>query len=201
MARPKEFDESAAIDAAVLRFWDRGYDATSVRDLAQAMGISGPSMYNTFGDKRALFRRSFERYLDKNYRDRAHRAGALPPRESISTFLDEVIEKSLDDPARKGCLLINSAIDVAPHDEELRPDIEETLVQMELFFRDRIEAGQRDGTISKSQSAEDFGRLLLSALVSIRVLSRARPERELLEGLMRPIYALLDAVNDKKTSK
>lgn len=54
MARPREFDEAVALDAAIQCFWSRGYEATSVRDLADAMGIAGPSLYNTFGDKRTL---------------------------------------------------------------------------------------------------------------------------------------------------
>ena len=58
MARPREFDEAVALDAAIQCFWSRGYEATSVRDLADAMGIAGPSLYNTFGDKRTLGRRS-----------------------------------------------------------------------------------------------------------------------------------------------
>ena len=55
VARPREFDETTALDAAIACFWHRGYKATSVRDLADSMGISGPSLYNAFGDKRALF--------------------------------------------------------------------------------------------------------------------------------------------------
>ena len=57
MARPREFNEGIALDAAIEWFWRRGYEATSVRELAAAMGISGPSLYNAFGDKRALFGR------------------------------------------------------------------------------------------------------------------------------------------------
>ena len=61
MARLREFDEEHALDAAVDCFWRHGYGSTSVRDLADAMGIGGPSLYNAFGDKRALFKTSLER--------------------------------------------------------------------------------------------------------------------------------------------
>ena len=64
MARPREFDEAAAMDAAIDHFWHRGYEATSVRDLAACMGISSPSLYNSFGNKRELFALALERYLD-----------------------------------------------------------------------------------------------------------------------------------------
>ena len=63
MARPREFDEAIVLDAAVNCFWTRGSEATSVPDLAAEMGITGPSLYNAFGDKRALFRTALERYV------------------------------------------------------------------------------------------------------------------------------------------
>ena len=70
MARPREFDETAALDAAVACFWQRGYEATSVQELANKMGISAPSLYNAYGDKHALFVRALERYLDRSMRAR-----------------------------------------------------------------------------------------------------------------------------------
>jgi TetR/AcrR family transcriptional repressor of nem operon len=66
MARLKAFNEDRALDAAVDCFWMRGYEATSVRDLAEAMGIGGTSLYNAYGDKRALFQRSLERYAERS---------------------------------------------------------------------------------------------------------------------------------------
>ena len=64
MARPREFDEADALDAATDCFWRDGYEATSVRDLAARMGITGASLYNAFGDKRSLFREVLQRYAD-----------------------------------------------------------------------------------------------------------------------------------------
>ena len=62
MARPRSFDETTVLDAALGGFWGRGYEATSIRDLTAAMGISGPSLYNAFGDKRALFAEALDHY-------------------------------------------------------------------------------------------------------------------------------------------
>ena len=84
MARPREFDEGTALEAAMACFWRRGYEATSMRDLVRSMGISGPSLYNAFGDKRALFRAALERYLDQLPRARIKRLEAsLPPKQAI----------------------------------------------------------------------------------------------------------------------
>jgi TetR/AcrR family transcriptional repressor of nem operon len=193
MARPREFDETAALDAAVQCFWARGYEATSVRDLADSMGITGASLYNAFGDKRALYRRALDRYVEQSFLDRVGRfENQMPPRAAIAAFFNEIVKRSLADKERKGCMLVNSALEVAPHDPEFQRVVADVLVQVEAFFRCCVVAGQSDGSISVAQSAEDLGRVLLSTLLGIRVLARTRPERALLEGLVRPIAALLD---------
>src|SRR5204863_3704785 len=113
MARLKAFDEDRAIDSAVDCFWARGYEATSVRDLADAMGIGGASLYNAYGDKRELFIRSLERYANRSMRERVARIEArLEPKQAIGAFLAEIIDRSVKDPDCKGCLLVNSALDV-----------------------------------------------------------------------------------------
>jgi TetR/AcrR family transcriptional regulator, transcriptional repressor for nem operon len=193
MARPREFEEGDVLDAAVQCFWSRGYEATSIRDLAAKMGITGASLYNAFSDKRSLYRRALDHYVERSFGDRVGRfEGNLAPREAIGAFFDEIIERSLNDKQRKGCMLVNSALEMAPHDPEFQHVVAEVLVQVEGFFRRCATAGQKSGTITTSQSAEDLARLLLSMLLGIRVLARTRPERELLEGLMRPVFDLLD---------
>jgi TetR/AcrR family transcriptional repressor of nem operon len=194
MARPREFDEMAALDAATECFWTRGYDATSTRDLADKMGITGASLYNAFGDKRSLFRLALDRYVKTGFEARVARLEAdFPPRMAIRMFFEDVIERSVNDPGRKGCLLVNSALDVGPHDPEFQRLIRKTLTRVEGFFCRCVEAGQRAGTISSAHPAKDYGRMLLAVLLGIRVLARSRPQRELLEGLLRPVATLLDA--------
>src|SRR5260370_10216096 len=135
MARPREFDEAAVLDAAIQHSWRRGYEASSVRDLADEMGIAGASLYNAFGDKRTLYERSLNRYLDQTFRERIGRLEhSLPPRDAIVAFLQEIIKRSLNDRQRQGCLLVNSPLESAPHDEELQPLIPTFLRHVESFF-------------------------------------------------------------------
>src|SRR5260370_24324011 len=115
MGRPKAFDEDKVIDSAVDCFWSRGYETTSVRDLAERMGIGAASLYNAYGDKRTLFTKALERYANRSMRERIARLEASHrPKQAIRAFLTEIVERSLADPDRKGCLLVNSALDVAP---------------------------------------------------------------------------------------
>lgn len=191
MGRPREFDEEAVLQAAVHCFWLRGFEATSMRDLAIGTGITTASLYNAFGDKRALFRRALDFYVERSFGDRVGRFEALPPLQALRAFFEEIIERSMGDADHKGCMLVNSALEVAPHDPEFQRVVASVLVQVEGFFRRCAENGQLDGSISKMQPSDDLGRLLLGVLLGIRVLARARPERELLEGLVRPAFALL----------
>src|SRR5437870_5526679 len=141
MARPKAFDEPAALDAAIECFRRRGYAATSVRDLTACMGIGATSLYNSFGDKRALFVKALGRYVEQSVRGRLRRLESrLAPRDAARTLIEDVIERSLADRTRGGCLLINSALEVAPHDPELGAEIAERLGEIESFFRRTIGA-------------------------------------------------------------
>ncbi|ABS66230.1 transcriptional regulator, TetR family [Xanthobacter versatilis] len=194
MARPRAFDENEVLDAAIRCFWTRGYEATSVRDLASSMGLTGASLYNAFGDKHALYERALERYVDESVADRIRRLEdpAIAPRAAIGAFLDEIVERSLNDPDMKGCMVVNAAVELGPHDPELRAAAGRTLGEIEAFFRRRVAAGQKDGAINPDQTAEDLARMLLGVLLGIRVLSRIRPERMLLEGVLRPALAALE---------
>ncbi|MFG1351404.1 TetR/AcrR family transcriptional regulator [Xanthobacter autotrophicus] len=194
MARPRAFDETEVLDAAIRCFWTHGYEATSVRDLASCMGLTGASLYNAFGDKHALYERALQRYVDESVADRIRRLEdpAIAPRAAIGAFFDEVMERSLNDPDMKGCMLVNAAVELGPHDPELRAAASRTLGEIEGFFRRRVAAGQENGTIAAGQSAEDLARMLLGILLGIRVLSRIRPERALLEGVLRPALAALE---------
>ena len=167
-----------------------------MRDLTDAMGIAGPSLYNTFGDKRKLYGLALEQYVERGVCDRIRRfESQLPPRAAIGAFFDEIIELSLADDERKGCMIVNSALELAPHDEEFQGALATVLRDMESFFRRCIEAGQGDGSINTALSAQDLARMLLGLLMGLRVLARSRPEPELLHGLIRPALALLDDIH------
>ncbi len=193
MARPREFSEVAALQAAIDCFWEYGYEATSMRDLAASMGLTAPSLYNAFGDKQTLYARALDRYLDCTTRDRLRRYEAsMPPKEAIHKFFAEIIDQSIKDRKHRGCFLVNSALEVAPHQSELGAVIAKQFADIEAFFRRCILAAQASGTAPRGVDAKNTARLLLGALLGIRVLARSASDRSLLEGVVRPALALLD---------
>lgn len=193
MARPREFDEAAVLDAAVHCFWSRGYEATSVRDLIESTGLTGASIYNAFGDKRTFYRKALAHYVQESIADRIRRCESMAPRAAIGTFFAEILKRSLTDQEHKGCMLVNAALEVASHDAAFNDDVAGVLTRIEAFFLRCVAAGQADGTITNSLTAEDLARHLLGVLMGVRVLARVRPEKATLEGVIGGAFALLDS--------
>ena len=188
MARPREFDEQTVLTAALGRFWSHGYEATSTRELAESMGITGASLYNAFGDKRSLYQRVLEHYIESSLGERLRRYAHLTPRVALETFFHEIVARSMADPEHKGCLLVNSALELSPHDPQFQRVVAEVFERIESFFFRCIKGGQADLTIAPERLARDLARMLLSVLLGIRVLARSRPERALLEGAVRAAF-------------
>ena len=199
MARLKAFDEERAIDAAVDCFWSRGYEATSVRDLAESMGIGGTSLYNAYGDKRALFSKSLERYANRSMRERIARLEARHrPKQAVQAFLAEIIDRSLKDPDRRGCLLVNSALDVAPHDARIGRVVAGYLDEIRAFFRRNLEAARKADQVPRTLDPDEVSGHLLGVVLGIRVLARTGAKRRLLEGVARPALDLLESPKSRK---
>ena len=179
MARPRTFDEALILNAAVDAFWVRGYEGTSTRDLVKCTGLSQPSLYNAFGDKRSLYRRSLEHYLECSVRDRIRRLEALSDAgRAITGFFAEVLERSLSDPLHRGCLLVNSALEVTAEDPDLRQAVARELETIRRFFQDRLAAFHDQQGGVPAVDVRRGANHLLSVLLGIRVLARVNPEPE-----------------------
>ena len=193
MARPRQFKEAAVLDAAVEHFWLFGYQAASIRELAASMGINSASLYNAFGDKRALFRIALARYVEVNIESPIRRVEEeFSSRKAIEGFFKDIVGYSLRDKEQKGCLLVNSALELDTGDAELKEVIKDVLVEIEAFFKRAVLAGQLRGEIPQTQRAADLARFLLGATLGIRVLARVRPERALLDGIVRAAMSSLE---------
>ena len=192
MARPREFDEDTVLDAATQLFWNNGYEATSMRDLADCTGMTTPSLYNAFGDKRTIYRLVLDRYVRLALETcAAIFGGDDPPLRALERYFDALVEEALADRLRKGCFVVNTALEMASHHPDFRDVVTEVFGEIEKYVRDCVAAGQRDGSIPTSQPPADIARLALSTILGIRVLARANPDRELLTGVVRPLFVLL----------
>lgn len=189
----KQFDVDDVLTKAMNAFWARGYEATSMRDLVDCMGIKRGSIYATFGDKRSLFIRALRRY------DAIHRQawvtglrGFDSPRAAIVGAFSDAVAAVLEAGSRDGCLLVNTALELSPHDPEIAGIVGHGLAEMETFFREMIEKGREAGEIPARVDPVDTARSLLSLFVGLRVLSRSRPEEPLLRSVANQAAALLN---------
>ena len=191
MGRPREFDEERVLAAAGDVFWARGYEATSTRALTECTGLTSASLYNAFGDKRGFYLRVLDYYLETLRERIARLESTRTPGRAIAGFFREMIDRSLADPQHRGCMLMNTAIEVTNDDPEMRRIVGDEMVVIERFFYRCTVAAQQNGEIPKDQPAEDIARMLLGLLTGLRVLARVRPDAKLLNGLVRPALAML----------
>ena len=188
----KKFNTDEALAKAMHAFWAHGYEATSISDLVDCMGIKRGSLYATFGDKRSLFLQALHQYRAVHLQDWiAALARTHDPRDAIIAAFDQAIATAVEGASRDGCLLINTALELSPHDEEISEFISSCLIEMETFFRDMIEQGQAAGEIPAHIVPVDTARSLLSSFVALRVFSRSRPEEALLQSVAKQAQAVL----------
>ena len=188
----KQFDHDEALSNAMGAFWAHGYEATSMQDLVDCMGINRGSLYATFGDKRSLFLEALRRY-DAVYREEwiTQLVKSMGPRAAIDAAFDAAIGAVLDAGSSDGCLLVNTALELSPHDEEISAIVDHGLAEMEAFFRDMVEQGQAAGEIPSHVVPVDAARGLLGLFIGLRVLSRSRPEASVLRSVANQAAALL----------
>lgn len=144
--RPLSFDRDQALEQAVRLFWERGYDTTSVAELTEVMGITAPSLYTAFGDKRRLFLEAVDRY-EGTYGAFAKRALSEEPtaHEAISRLLRDAARQYTHPGHPRGCLVITAATNCTATSEEIRGDLlrrrQTNLNALEKMFRRDLAAG------------------------------------------------------------
>jgi TetR/AcrR family transcriptional repressor of nem operon len=193
VARPRTFEREEVVEKALGVFWRQGYQATSVQDLVEATGLNRGSLYDTFGDKHGLFLEVVEHYRSHVTAKRLARLEAPgPAREKIATFFKEVIEFSVGEGRLLGCLMTNSAIELAPHDRDTRLAVAANMAAMEATFRRVLTRARKEGEIAAEKSPADLARFLTATANGLRVMAKVAPERAALRSVVRIALESLD---------
>ncbi|MFO8037968.1 MAG: TetR/AcrR family transcriptional regulator [Sodalinema sp.] len=184
MARPKEFKRHDVLNQATLTFWRQGYEATSIRTLLEAMGIHRGSLYDTFGDKHSLFKASLEHY------DRtviAHNFAPLQQpdasRGALVDFFKSVVDWSLNDGDRKGCLLVNTAAELASQDPDIAQQVAASFEKIEQTFAAVLWRSRQNGELTHSGEIHLLARYLLVNLQGLRITAKIQPNQPTLQDL------------------
>jgi TetR/AcrR family transcriptional regulator, transcriptional repressor for nem operon len=192
MARPKSFEEAAALEKAIELFWSQGYSGASMQDIVASLGLSRSSLYDTFGDKRQLFIAVLAQYQCQSeayLRDlltSEHDAKA-----GFQRLFDELVEKSLSDQLHKGCLMVNTATEMAAQDEEIAAIVQKNLRIQEGIYAEAIARGQSAGQINTAFPAESLARILTNTVLGVRVRVRLGTSRAELQEIVAMTMSLL----------
>jgi len=192
MGRPREFDEDEVLTAALETFLEHGFEATSLEDLTRRTGLQKGSLYGAFGDKRQLFLTALARYQDRSLGElRAALADGPSPRATLEAFFAGVVKRSCERSAR-GCLCVNTTVELAPHDEEVARSLARHRERVESVFAELVARGQAAGEFGPELEARASGRYLGTLLTGLAVLARSSPGRPRLEDIVRIGIRALD---------
>ncbi|MGO4109364.1 TetR/AcrR family transcriptional regulator [Paenibacillus sp. YAF4_2] len=191
MARSKEFDEDAVLLKAMKLFWAQGYEKTSMQDLVEHMGIHRRSIYDTFGDKHALYLLALKRYSDTVWKSIEQRANtSFTAKAAIRSLMETTIAQDEERP--QGCLMVNTAVELALHDTELEAYVSKSLEHTEELIRDLLVRGQQAGELSAALDAEMLSAYFNNALTGLRVIAKTQYNRERLQQIIATTMSILD---------
>lgn len=193
MARPKEFEREEVLDRAIEVFWDRGYEAASVQDLVDQMGINRGSLYSTFGDKHRLFLEALDRYEEVFHAEILEMLTEPgSPRKAIERVFDSITRQCACESGKRGCLLTNAAVELSGHDNETTNRVQANFTRLEAAFQQACKASMEKGEIRAHHDPRALARFLTSSLQGLRVMSKARPSRAHLRDITRVALSALD---------
>lgn len=192
MGRSKEFDPDTALDRALELFWERGYEATSMADLVEHLGVAKASLYATFGSKQEFFAKALRRYLDltdpKIMAELSQPGPVLPAvRGLVRRFADD----AADDDRHRGCMVVNSAVELAGRDAGVARLVEAGWAHLETTLTSALLRAGAQGELAPGADPRALARFLLVFLQGVRVLGRAPDAGARLSDATRVAISLL----------
>ncbi|MBC8339358.1 MAG: TetR/AcrR family transcriptional regulator [Rhodospirillales bacterium] len=174
-------------------FWTKGYEATSLCDLLEAMGLSKSSFYDTFGSKHEVFLATIEHYK-KTMTAQITGVASLesPARKLIESLFDRAVSRMTEEGGQRGCFLNNCAVEVALHDPAAAKLIDGGISLVEDTFFTLVERGQREGDVAPDKDARALARYLTSSLNGLLVIAKANPNPEALADISQMSLTALD---------
>ncbi|MFF7351356.1 TetR/AcrR family transcriptional regulator [Streptomyces filipinensis] len=193
MARTKEFDPDAALQSALELFWRRGYEATSMADLVAHLGIGRASLYATFGSKHALYLSALERYGQTQnplLTEELSRPGPVLPavRALVLRFAAEATAEAT---RQRGCLVTNTAVELAAHDTAAARRVEQSWDHLETLLHSALVRAQAQGELTADRTPLPLARTLLVLLQGLRVVGKASTDPARVHDAAEQALALL----------
>lgn len=192
MAREKQFSEAEVLERVADIFAAHGYQGTSLAMLLDATGLGKQSLYDTFGDKQALYLKSVECAVAR-YASLLSAMHAAPNgRAALAAYFDSLIGDCADDDPAKQCCIITAGLLEGVDDERIAHRLRDKWIAMHEVLRAAVERGQKDGSIRAQAPSSEIADLLLAVVGGIRVNSRAAMDLQRLHRTAGLALSLLD---------
>jgi TetR/AcrR family transcriptional repressor of nem operon len=192
MARPKEFDPERALAKAMSVFWRLGYENTSTDVLIREMGIAKQSLYDTFGDKRALYLKALAYYRDKtNAGLRQVFESNRSVRDGFARLLFDLSSESREQHQR-GCLLLSANLARDIGDAVIADFLRDNQATVESIFVEALRNAQERGELSRKQNPVELGRFFLVTIQGMRAMARLKSDPKALKEVARVALTVFD---------
>ena len=193
MPRVKLFNENEVLTKAMNLFWKQGYSATSAQDLVTHLGISRASLYDTFGDKEQLFKKSLALYRKTNIEGLTiFFQNRLDVRKAFSELFDIAIQEAVNDKEKKGCFVVNTTTELIPNDESLLDALICNKRDIESLFFKVLNKGKEAGQLKTNQDSRSLASFFYTIYSGIRVVSKVCPNKKELSDSINIALSLLD---------
>jgi TetR/AcrR family transcriptional repressor of nem operon len=194
MARNKVFDENLILDKAMNLFWQKGYNATSAQDLVDHLGISRSSLYDTYGDKHSLFVKALKQYRKERIDPVLNGVDTAEDLEAYIRNVFEVVKtEALSEAHAKGCFMVNSAVELAPVDDEVGSIANAIMQDTENALTKAIKKGQKLGVFTSTHSARSLARFIFNSLNGLRVTVKFDVSKKMFDDIVNVCLSALKA--------
>jgi AcrR family transcriptional regulator len=189
--RPRSFDPGEALEKARAVFWNLGYAATSLDDLARATGLNRPSLYAAFGDKHALYLAALIKARDEAL---SALAAGLAREGPLAAVLGGLLERAgaiyrAGDAGQRGCFIVGTAVTQALDDAEARAITAGFLAETDRLFRERFERAAAE--LAPGLTPETAAPVASAALHTLAVRARAGADAAQMAAVARGAVAAL----------
>ena len=193
MPRQKEFDVDVVCERALDLFWRRGYEATSVNDLVDELGIGKASLYAAFGPKHQLYLTALRRYVERSDSlivAELGRGGS--PLDAVRQLVHRYVDQALEQ-GELGCLVVNAAIELVPADAEVARLVEHSWDTIEVALTVTLTRAVAEGELSSDADPTAIAAFLLTFLQGIRVMGKRQDSAKRLRAAATTALRVLDA--------
>lgn len=194
MARTKEFDPDRVLDDAMSLFWRQGYEATSMSDLVEGLGIARASLYATFGDKHSLYLKALDRYVERRDPAVVERLSAAgSPLAAVRKFVAEYGAEIATDEQGRGCMVVNAAVERLPGDNAAALRVRSSWQTMEVALTSALCRARAEGELAAEADPRALARFAVVVLQGLRVVGKADPDGPLVRDAIAQLQSALGA--------